>query len=372
MHSVLSNEDYSDIEESAYEAAVVPELWPKVFARVGEITNSAGGSFAVINERGVGLVCAPVMDNAARRIAEGGYVNRSGRAQGVMEKGLVGVPRFLNEYDYYSSLEDADRDPIVTEVFRDEGFGWAAGFLLQTPHSDLVIMNVEQYFERGPIVGDDLARLDVLYSVFARAATLAARVGFDRVRTAIETLASLGLPAAGLSPNGRVILANDAFAASTHIWTTRDRDRIALHDAVAQGMLAEALETIGLAKGPRSIPVRSVPGGPVAAVIQVIPVRRSAQDVFGSTSAIVVLSETKAHVADATLIHSLFDMSPAEIGVAQGIASGLTLSQIASASSRSVNTVRNQLKSAMEKTGSTRQVELALLMRQLSAPAKPS
>ena len=111
--------------------------------------------------------------------------------------------------------------------------------------------------------------------------------------------------------------------------------------------------------------MRAEPGGAVTSVIQVVPVRRQAHDIFGSTSAIVILSEPKSQTADATLIHSLFDLTPAEIAVAQSIAAGLTVNQIAQSTGRSVTTIRNQLKSAMEKTGSARQVELALLIRQL-------
>ncbi|RYE84758.1 MAG: response regulator transcription factor, partial [Hyphomicrobiales bacterium] len=68
----------------------------------------------------------------------------------------------------------------------------------------------------------------------------------------------------------------------------------------------------------------------------------------------------------ATLIHSLFDLTPAEIAVSQAIAAGQTAIQIAATTGRSVATVRNQLRSAMSKTGSTRQIELALLVRQLA------
>lgn len=368
MSATLSEEDYAEIEQAAYEAAIIPELWPKVLARLGEISNSVGGAFVVLNERGVNIVCVPEMENARRRIIEEGYMERSGRAQGVLDKGLVGVPRFLNEYDYYSSLEDANRDPIVAEVFRKEGMGWAAGFLQQAPHGDVIIMNVEQYYDRGPIVGDALARLDSVYPIFARALTLAARAGLERVRTAVETLAAVGLPAAALTPNSRVVLANEAFGRAAHVWTTRGGDRLALHDPVADRMLEEALAAIDLANNQRSIPVRAEPGGAITGVVQVVPVRRQAHDVFGSTAAIVTLSQSKARTADATLIHSLFDLTPAEIAVAQAIALGQTPASIAQSSGRSIATVRNQIRSAMSKTGSTRQVELILLMRQLEVP----
>jgi hypothetical protein len=36
-----------------------------VMARVGEISNSVGGSFCVLNERGVNIVCVPEMETHA-------------------------------------------------------------------------------------------------------------------------------------------------------------------------------------------------------------------------------------------------------------------------------------------------------------------
>lgn len=367
MATLLSDEDFAEIEQAAYEAAVIPELWPKALGLLGKISNSVGGSFVCINERGTDIVCVPEIDGARRRIIEGGYMTRSGRAAGAISRGLIGTPRFVNEFDYYASLEDAETDPIVVEVFRQEGMGWAAGWVNQTPHGDMVIMNVEQYFERGPIVGDDLARLDAVYPVMARAVTLASRVGVERVRTAIDTMTAIGLPAAAVTPNLRVLFANDAFSAATHVWTTAYEDRLGLHDRVAAQMLSEAVAEVATIRGSRSIPIRREPGGAVTSIIQMVPIRRQVHDIFGSAAAILVLSERKAPGAEATLVQALFDLTPAEISIAQAIAAGLSVTQIAAATGRSAATVRNQLKSAMSKTGSRRQIELALLMRQLGS-----
>jgi DNA-binding CsgD family transcriptional regulator len=365
----LPDDVFSDLEQAAYEAAIIPELWPQVLERVAAISDSAGTGLVCMNERGVHITSSPSLDSARRRILEGGFMSRSGRAQGVISKGLVGVPRFLNEDDYYGSLEDAESDPIVTEVFRPEGMGWAAGWLLQLPHGDLLVMNVEQYFERGPIRGDALARLDSVYPVFARAAMLSGRADFARVRTAIETLTAVGMPAAAVTPGGRVVLANEAFSGATHVWSTRGGDRLALLDRSADAMLTQALGALKLARAPRSIPIRAAPGEAVTAVLHVVPVRRAAHDIFGGTDAIIVLSEAARPGADATLIQSLFDLTAAEISVAQAIAAGHSVGSVAAASGRSLATVRNQLRSAMAKTGCSRQVELTLLMRQLAGPA---
>src|SRR5690606_38576824 len=106
---------------------------------------------------------------------------------------------------------------------------------------------------------------------------------------AVETLAAVGLPAAAVTPKSRVTFANDAFARAMHVWTTRGQDRIALHDQVADAMLRDALANLDIAGGHRSIPIRAELGGQVVAVVQIVPVRRAAHDIFGGSDAIVIL-----------------------------------------------------------------------------------
>lgn len=366
MAGGLSDEDYAAVEAQAYEAAIVPELWPKLLTTLGTISNSAGGALLCINERGPHLTQAPALDRVAGRFLAEGWINRNGRAGAVVAKGLVGLSCFINEDVYFDGAANAETDPMVRDLFREEGFGWAAGFMTQLPHGDLIVMNIEQYYDRGPIRGDALARLSSLYPHLARAAALSSRAAFERVRTAIETLTALGLPAAALTPSGRVVLANDDFNAAGHVWATRGGDRLGLHDRTADAMLSETLEALKLARSPRSVPIRTEPSGPIASVIQVVPIRRQAHDIFGSTVAIVVLSEPKAGMAGATMVQSLFDLTPAEIGVVQAIVAGQTIAEVARSTKRSVETIRNQLKTAMAKTGCTRQVELVLLVKQLT------
>jgi DNA-binding NarL/FixJ family response regulator len=55
------------------------------------------------------------------------------------------------------------------------------------------------------------------------------------------------------------------------------------------------------------------------------------------------------------------------VDVAQAIAAGLTVTEISQSRDRSVATVRNQLRSALEKTGSRRQIDLVLLLRSFNA-----
>lgn len=57
--------------------------------------------------------------------------------------------------------------------------------------------------------------------------------------------------------------------------------------------------------------------------------------------------------------------------VARGVAQGSSVKQIARQTGRSPNTVRAQLQSVMVKTGTHRQVDLALLLKQPAPPPPP-
>ena len=367
MNRHLSDEEYIAAEHAAYEAAVIPELWPSALTQMNAVTGTAGTAVVCVNERGTHMLTTPNMDEIGQRFVSENWMERNSRGRLAVARGLVGAPRFATGEELFGPGEQ-ERDPMTNELFRPYGFGHVAGFMTQLPHGDMIIMNVEQYWEAGPVDSQSLGKLNRLYPHLARALLVAGRADFERSRTAVETLAALGIPAAAVTTQGRVVVANDAFSAATSLWTTRAGDRLGLHDRAADRMVSEALASIQLPDAPRSVPLRAEPGGSAVAVIQIVPVRRNAHDVFGGTVAIMVLSQLKHPVADATLVHSLFDLTPAELAVAQAIAAGQSLAEIAKSTGRSIATIRNQLRAAMSKTGSVRQVELAILMRQLGRP----
>ena len=354
-----------DLEAAIYEAAVIPELWPAALTELNSLSDTGGTAMVCINERGVHMTTTPSMDEIGRRFVAEDWLSRNSRAGAAFAKGIVGVPRFVAGEELQSEEEHL-ADPMINQLFRPYGFGRVAGFITQLPHGDTIIMNVEQYWERGPVRSRHLEVLDHFYPHLARSALMAGRADFRRVQTAVQTLSALGIPAVAVSPTSKVVLANDQFETSTHVWDTRGGEKLALHDRIADRMLSATLESLSAADSPRSVPVRGQEGGRVTGVLQVIPIRRTAHDVFGSSSAIVVLSEPRADGREATLVQSLFDLTATELAVATDIAAGLTVAQIAEKAGRSVHTVRNQLASILQKTGCGRQSELVILMNQLS------
>jgi DNA-binding CsgD family transcriptional regulator len=98
--------------------------------------------------------------------------------------------------------------------------------------------------------------------------------------------------------------------------------------------------------------------------MQVIAARGLSYDGFGSMGAVLVISKAHLSTEPTSVLRSEFGLTRAEVTVAQAIAAGQSVGEIADATGRSLHTVRNQLRGAMEKTGCKRQLELALLMRQ--------
>jgi DNA-binding CsgD family transcriptional regulator len=102
-------------------------------------------------------------------------------------------------------------------------------------------------------------------------------------------------------------------------------------------------------------------------VVHIIPIRRSAHDIFTRSYALLVVTPVAApRAAPIELVRSLFDLTPSEARVARGLAMGETLEEIAATGGVAISTVRSQLRVVMEKTGCTRQAEVVALLANLT------
>jgi DNA-binding CsgD family transcriptional regulator len=102
-----------------------------------------------------------------------------------------------------------------------------------------------------------------------------------------------------------------------------------------------------------------------------MPVVGAARDVFGMAVALAVLTVwEKPDVPPAGLVASLreaFDLTTAEARVAALIGLGVTLADAARILTITVGTARNYLKAAQQKTGLSRQAELAAIVALMQA-----
>lgn len=348
--------------DNIYEASVLPEFWPHVIAALTSVVDGRDALLSSVRANSVRMIStSDRLSDTWRAVFERFPGASNPRTERLLAARHAG---FLTDYDVFSE-EEIEAHPLYREVLVPRGYGRGAATAIHFPDGDAVVINIERGAAAGRFSPTEISLLNGLRPHIARSAMISARLSFERAKTAVETLAGLGLAAAAVSRSGAPFLVNTEFESEQAIWTTRGGNRIALHDRRADGQLREALSAIDRTTAVRSLALVASGEAPPA-VLHVVPIRRAAHDLFGHAAAILVLTKASAGSAPSTpLLQALFDLTPAEARIAAFIATGRTVDEIAREDAKSVETVRNQLKSVLAKAGCRRQADLARLLVQL-------
>ncbi|MGE0715704.1 MAG: helix-turn-helix transcriptional regulator, partial [Alphaproteobacteria bacterium] len=351
---------WDTLTDRIYEAAAVPELWRGVLADVTTLTDAAFGCLFAFGGNDIRWIGTPESDALIQAYVSLPSPMPNPRLVRGFDHRIAG---FQQDLDIFRPEEMA-ADPFYRDFLRPRGYGWCVGTFIELPDGDRMVVNMERRRDDGPFTDETVRRLDLFRPHIARAAMLSARLGLERARATADALNAVGLPAAVLRAGGRIAAANAGLEALMPAAIVERRHRIALADPRADALLATALESIGpLHEGAAGL-VRSLPiaGGEAhpPLILHLVPVRGVAQDIFVRTAAILVVTpvEPREIPPIERVLQVLFDLSPAESRVARGIGSALTVEEIATAGRVSRETVRNQLKAVLQKTGTSRQAEL--------------
>lgn len=351
--------------DQIYEAAVMPGLWPDVLDLLTHASGSFGTILFTVDTLGQSrsISSNAIADLWLEWIAEG-WTARSVRAPRLL---AMRHPGWIRDLDILTP-EEIEILPEYVEFLQPRGLKWGAATDIPLPSGDRAIFSLERMAHQGPFASDTVALLNGLRPHLARAAVMTTRLVDERARTAVETLALLGLPAVALSADGTVRLGNDLFEQERAAWTTRGADRLALADPRAAALFQTALQSPERLRTGRSI-VLETREGDERAVLHLIPITGSACDIFANTAALAVLTkESRASATATPLLRALFDLTPAEAELAAGLASGKTLTELAGHQGKGIETLRTHLKRVREKTGCRRQTEIALLLASLVLP----
>lgn len=350
----------ADLIDRIYECSVVPELWPEVLDELAGLTGARGGLLFSVRNRVLNWTASTEIKDIFRAYVEDGWFPRCNRRVCLFGQTQ---PGFFVEQDFWSDRE-LDENPIYRDFFRPHGLGWSAGTGLKMPTGDHVVFSVEREHSRGPIEQERIERLNELRPHLARSALVTARLGLQRAIGAKDVLTAMGLPALLVNQVGTVIEANHLVEGIGDYMQWRARNRVVLADSRANELLKAGLVAIDgdPDQAVRSFPLRGA-DEQAALVVHMIPIRRSARDIFvGSYVLLVVTPVTVPAAPRIELMRSLFDLTLSEARVARGLAAGETLEDIASAGGVAMSTVRSQLRAVLQKTGCSRQAELVALL----------
>lgn len=353
-----------ELIDRIYECSFVPELWPDVLDEIASLVDARGGQLFAVREKAMSWVTSTSLTETFQAYLDDGWFAQCNRRVCLFSQNL---PTFLSEDDFWSR-EELDNNIIYRDFFRPRGLGWSASTGLAMPTRDNIVFTVERDYARGPVEKDHVDTLNALRPHLARSGFIAARLSLKNAQTANNTLAALGMPALVLDEHGVVIEANAAMNESPGLVRWRANDRIALGDDSADGLLRSALSQLdNLAQAAvQSFALRSQ-DGTAAQVAHIVPIRRSALDIFGRSCALLIFTPVTGRKAPPVeLLRSLFDLTPSEARVARGLATGESLDDIAATGGVTRNTVRSQLQQVLEKIGCTRQAEVTALLSNIA------
>jgi DNA-binding CsgD family transcriptional regulator len=356
--------DQEQLLDDIYEAAVIPELWPNLLHSIAKTTKAEGGVLfaADIHENVTGVASAGLQELVSGFVSDG-WMRRNSRPVRCLEKQLTG---FIGDYDLFSDAE-MDQDPLYAYL-RHKGYGWCSGMLAPLPTGDVVVVNFERAYRNGAFSRSDLRWLNQIRPHLTRSALMANRIGLEKARAATSALNVVNL-AAGVVKRGRLYAANLLLQSFIPSVILDNRKAVSLTNAGANKILQNALSSSQRSSGEiLSIPI---PGTtPLCAnIIHLIPLKKGARDLFWSADFLIVLTPITPGTAPAAqILQGLFDLTPAEAKLANGLASGVRLEDLAEKLGVKTSTLRTQLKSVFLKAGVQRQAELVSLL--VSQPVK--
>ena len=353
-----------DIVDRIYEAGAMPELWMGVLEEVGRIAGAVGATLIV---PGLGRwLATPGVAETVAELVGSGFIATNERTVGLVAKNH---PGFVTDQDLFSLDAIADI-PAYRDFFIPRGGGFGVATVISSPSGDTMIFHAERAFADGPVEAKAVRTLDALRPHLARASLFSTRIELQRATAAAAALEILGLPGAVLGGGGRMMFGNGLLGRLVPSVIQDRLARIALTNAAADLMLADAIARLDSDRGNQpvaSIPVPARDDQPPV-IVHLVPIRGAAQDVFSGATAILVATPViPRDVPTAEVVQGLFDLTPAEARVAREIGRGKSIAEIVAASGVSDGTVRTQVKAILGKTGLHRQGDLIGLLRGVSS-----
>ena len=357
-----------DLIGQIYEAAAIPDLWPIVLARLATLVDADAGALIAFDPAQpprftTTMSYEPIFAD---------YLARGTELENLRpRRSLVSHPAgFATDLEVLTPAEQA-ADPIYQQFLRPNGIGWTAGTVIPVPSRDLLVFDIGRASSGPPFRRQEMERLDLYRPHLARAALLSHRLRLEAAASATAALGALGLPAACLTQDSRVIQANDLLLQLADRIPIGAVDRLTFKDRRAAALLADALAPTDAEPQTRSIPVAATAEGP-ALVAHLVPMVRGSRDIFDRAAAMLIVTPvTLPGQPHTEVLTGLFDLTPAEARIARGIAAGWSLDNLTEQLQVGRETARSQLKSVMAKTGTTRQAELALLLSGTTLGKKP-
>jgi DNA-binding CsgD family transcriptional regulator len=358
---------------AAFDAALEPAGWQDAMGKFAVAFGAQGASFNFVKagpER-LALPATPAYRDMLHEFYRDGWAAqdlRTKRGWPLFKSGQVVIHE-----DNVTTEKERRSQPIYTDLFARHDLGMWAGAAF-TVDGEPWAHSVARSTRRGRFEDASLARLALAQPVFPKLILLAQRLGQTSERPALQALEFASKPAVLLDWRCRVAdmnaparkLLGDGLRIRDGRFVTDDRIANERLDQLRSDLARGNLEKIAIDTGPIVLPRRQ--GRPL--LIYATPIRRDASTLMGFSGCLLLISDLDAAPKPKMdTLRAAFGLTKREAEVAQLLATGDSLQEIADKLEASILTVRAHLRTVMTKTGCHRQGELvSLLSRMLNEP----
>lgn len=353
----------NDLIDRIYEAAFVPEMWDDVLEQAARRSRSAACALFVFSQD---MPLRGRSDRGIREFVDSFLDGPNPDEAPCVRRMMDERPTSFVQVDDFMSPEELQADPGRI-IMRSLGIGVNACSVVVLPKGAVAMFLFNRWMADGGYDTGLLGTLDALRPHLARASLVSERLGLERAQNSVAIMENFGLPAAVLRPGGNVLAVNAQFEALDALFIARAFGGVSIADRDANVLLQTAVEDMQRRDQPSlvaSIPIASQAGLP-AHVVHLVPLRRSARDIFASADLLLVVSRVgaSAGIPSNALVMALFDLSPAESRLALRLAAGQSLAAAAQECDLSIASARTYLARIFSKTGTHSQHQLVALLR---------
>lgn len=371
-----------------YEGSVDPFAWQSIVGRMTAYMGAAKGRLftALLPPEKGGLGISVGVPEAALRVWADKYIKHDIWVHAGMQKGLVREGNVVTDRDLVPEHEFL-QSVIYREHLKALGVARLCVGVIFDPASFGVHMTVFAVYRdvTEPPFGDaDVERMRALVPHLSRSLGVMFRLRDAELRTA-ASLAALDRLTSGVLLIGSeldVVFANAAArkllaqGAGIRLEGSNGSSRLRARDPQLSQALARALaeatrEGVAAPHFSRSLQVPSA-NGSGALVMQFAPLPESHTfDAPAEVRAIAFVADPNAPPElDETTLRNVYGATQAEARLARQLVAGKTLAEAAEEQGIAVATVRTQLASLFQKTGTSRQGDLIKLLASLASGAQ--
>lgn len=372
----MSGPDHEQLLDLMSEAALAPQLWTSVMARLTEMLGGRGAMLSrmsIYDGSGAAQFVRPDAAEAERLFAHYGAMNPM---QIVANPGAYRrswVPRVLTD-DELMPKSDLMRSEFYNDCLRPLDIHSVMFFRLALHEDDVFAISISRAERRDRFDADELAAAHRLHPHLLRSFALGRKFSAAERRSddLADALGGLRHAVVLVGADGRVRHVNAA--AERLILRGRGliirEGRLSASDSREARRLAQLIGVAGSADGDeRNSGAMTL--GPFQEAcdrlsLTVSPLRSARDSVFGGEACVMVAitDPQAASGLDDGRLHDLFGLTPAETRVALAMYQGQSSKEAAASLGISFFTVRGHLVRIFEKTGTNRQADLVRLMTQ--------